>query len=48
LQWTRLSIKEIAAEVGFDDPFYFSVQFRKRLGKSPRAFRETAMNESAF
>ncbi len=36
---TNLSIKEIAAEVGFDDPFYFSARFRRRLGRSPRAFR---------
>jgi transcriptional regulator GlxA family with amidase domain len=39
LGWTSLSIKEIAAEVGYHDPFYFSARFRKHLGKSPRAFR---------
>lgn len=31
----RITIKEIAALVGFDDPYYFSRVFRKVTGKSP-------------
>lgn len=38
-------VGEIAAEVGFPDPFYFSRTFRKVTGHSPRAFRE--LNPSA-
>jgi len=33
------SITEIAAEVGFEDPLYFSKRFRGRYGISPRGFR---------
>lgn len=36
---TQLLVKEIAALLGFDDPFYFSAQFRKHVGMSPREYR---------
>ena len=36
---SELSVKQIAAEVGFDDPFYFTNRFRKSEGTSPTAFR---------
>ncbi len=39
LQSTDLSITEIALEVGFNDSNYFTRQFRRILGESPRAFR---------
>lgn len=32
-------VGEISQMVGFDDPFYFSRQFRKRFGVSPRQWR---------
>lgn len=32
-------IKQIAAQVGFEDPLYFSRVFRRYTGHSPRAFR---------
>ncbi len=37
---TRLSVKEIAAKLGFEDGQYFSVFFKKHTGLSPRAYRE--------
>jgi AraC-like DNA-binding protein len=37
---TRKPIKEIAAEVGFDDELYFSRLFKRGTGLSPSAFRE--------
>ena len=37
---TGASVTDIAAQVGFDDPAYFSRAFRKQAGLSPRAFRE--------
>jgi AraC family transcriptional regulator of arabinose operon len=40
LRKTRLSISEIAAEVGFEDPFYFTNRFRNFTKKSPSAFRK--------
>ncbi len=36
---TDLQIQEIASRVGFDDPFYFSTRFRRRLGCAPSAWR---------
>jgi AraC family transcriptional regulator, arabinose operon regulatory protein len=39
---TTLLVKEIAAILGFEDPFYFSAQFRKHVGTSPSAYRDTA------
>lgn len=33
-----MSVSEVAEDVGFDNPFYFSNRFRKAYGKSPRAF----------
>lgn len=39
LDRTTLSISEIARAVGYDDPLYFSRQFRARHGQSPRQYR---------
>lgn len=33
-----LKVKEIAARVGFEDPYYFSRQFKKYTGQSPEHF----------
>lgn len=41
---TRLSVKEIAAEAGFEDEYYFSRLFRHKLGLSPSQWR----NRSRF
>ena len=35
-------IKEIADEVGFDDPFYFSYRFKQHFGTSPSHFAQRA------
>jgi AraC-like DNA-binding protein/mannose-6-phosphate isomerase-like protein (cupin superfamily) len=39
LHLTGMSVKEVAAAVGIDDPYYFSRLFRKRMGCSPSSFR---------
>jgi len=39
LRVTGLGIAEIAAEVGYDDPFYFTNRFRRHTGISPTQFR---------
>ena len=39
LHFSRLRINEVAAELGIDDPLYFSRLFRKQMGVSPAAYR---------
>lgn len=36
---TAMSVKEIAAHLGYEDPLYFSAQFKRVVGVSPRRFR---------
>ncbi|MBD3392140.1 MAG: helix-turn-helix domain-containing protein [Chitinivibrionales bacterium] len=42
LRETAQSIKEISAIVGYDDPLYFSSQFKKHVGISPKHYRRQA------
>jgi AraC family transcriptional regulator of arabinose operon len=39
LEFSTLSVAEIAVEVGFESPFYFSRQFHRQFGVSPTAYR---------
>jgi AraC-like DNA-binding protein len=39
LDHTRLNVKEIALELGYDDPYYFSRLFKKIQGCSPAVYR---------
>lgn len=41
LQFTSMPIKDIAAILGYSDPYHFSHQFRNTCGVSPREFRKT-------
>jgi AraC family transcriptional regulator of arabinose operon len=40
LEFTTRQISEIAHDVGFQSPFYFSHQFKAHYGMSPTAYRE--------
>lgn len=40
LDLTGRSISEVAAAVGYDDPLYFSVRFRRRYRMNPSSFRQ--------
>ncbi len=40
LRDTEDSITDVAAQVGFEDPAYFSRVFRKQIGHSPQRYRE--------
>ena len=42
LEQTELSIKEITAEVGYNDQNYFSRTFRNKFGMTPTEFRDAA------
>lgn len=42
---TRQSINEIAAQVGYENPLYFSRVFKKLVGVSPREYRKQNTNE---
>lgn len=44
LVYTSLSIKQLAAELGFEDDAYFSRFFRRHTGLTPRAFRAQALS----
>ncbi len=39
LDFTQQSVKEIAINLGFDDPYYFSRRFSKVIGMSPTKYR---------
>ncbi|NWL90324.1 AraC family transcriptional regulator [Paenibacillus sp. 79R4] len=41
LDLTEQSMKEISIQLGFQDPYYFSRLFKKIMGKSPSAYRNT-------
>ncbi|CAN5813722.1 helix-turn-helix domain-containing protein [soil metagenome] len=40
LEFTSMNIAEIAQDVGFQSPFYFSRQFKVYYGRSPSAYRQ--------
>jgi AraC family transcriptional activator of pobA len=42
LRFTDLSVGEIAYELGFADPFYFSRAFKRNAGHAPMAYRDVA------
>ncbi|MBI3139062.1 MAG: AraC family transcriptional regulator [Sphingobacteriales bacterium] len=46
LQYAPLSVKELAYELGFNDPAYFSRFFKKCTGKSVSEFLETRQDSS--
>ena len=41
LDSTQLSVKGVAVALGYDDQLYFSRQFSKTVGLSPRAYRRS-------
>jgi len=39
LSMNRLTVKEVAAQTGFNNPLYFSRRFQKAMGLSPTQYR---------
>ena len=44
LERTGRTVTAIALEVGFENPFYFSLRFKKQTGLSPRDWRRERQN----
>ena len=42
---THMQVQEIANRVGYDNALYFSTEFKKRFGMSPRLFRKNNISE---
>jgi AraC-like DNA-binding protein len=42
LRQTSLSIKEVAHQLGFEEPTHFNAFFKKMSGETPRTFRESS------
>ncbi|MEO6721224.1 MAG: AraC family transcriptional regulator [Ferruginibacter sp.] len=40
LMYEKFSVKEVAYELGFNDPFYFSNFFKKHTSQSPKTYKE--------
>lgn len=47
LVYSTLSVKQIAAALGFDDEAYFGRFFKKHTGQTPTAFRDAARRQLA-
>ena len=45
LELSGRSIGDIAADVGFDNPFYFTLRFKRLTGLSPRDYRKRLLVE---
>jgi two-component system response regulator YesN len=41
----KLRVSEVAAKVGYGDQRYFSVVFRRIVGRTPNDYRAHAMND---
>lgn len=44
LRFTDLTVGQVADQVGFTDPLYFSRAFKRQRGEAPQAFREKSMH----
>jgi AraC family transcriptional regulator, transcriptional activator of pobA len=40
LRFTDMTVQQVALEVGYDDPLYFSRAFKRHFGESPMAYRD--------
>jgi AraC-like DNA-binding protein len=46
LDFSRLKIKEISFMMGYSDPYYFSKDFLKKMGLSPRHYRNRVVGKN--
>ncbi|BDD00901.1 AraC family transcriptional regulator [Persicobacter psychrovividus] len=45
LSFSDMTIKQVAAHIGYNDPYYFSRIFKKTIGTSPSAYRKEQLIE---
>lgn len=45
LDFSKMKIKEIAFLMGYSDPYYFSKDFQKKMGLSPRNYRKRVVGK---
>ena len=43
LDYTRQKVKEISFSLGYSDPYYFTKDFKKKMGMSPRQYRNRVL-----
>jgi transcriptional regulator GlxA family with amidase domain len=41
LDESNISVKDVALQIGYDDPYYFSRLFKKIMGLSPTQYRQS-------
>jgi AraC family transcriptional regulator, arabinose operon regulatory protein len=46
LTYTSMNVQAIAANTGFENPFYFTNRFRKAVGVSPRTYRQALLKSN--
>jgi AraC-like DNA-binding protein len=46
LDFSKLKIKEISFTLGYTDPYYFSKDFQKKMGLSPRNYRKRVVGRN--
>lgn len=46
LDYTRQKVKEISFSLGYSDPYYFTKDFKKKMGMSPRQYRNRTLTST--
>jgi AraC family transcriptional regulator, transcriptional activator of pobA len=47
LRFTDMNVQQVALQVGYDDPLYFSRAFKRHFGEAPMAYRATTRGRAA-
>jgi AraC family transcriptional regulator, transcriptional activator of pobA len=47
LRFTDMTVQQVALQVGYDDPLYFSRAFKRHFGDSPMAYRDATRGRTA-
>jgi AraC family transcriptional regulator, transcriptional activator of pobA len=47
LRFTEMNVQQVALQVGYEDPLYFSRAFKRHFGEAPMAYRATTRGRSA-